>query len=196
MPKQQILPTWLALNACNDTSANGLADIRLGAAAGAAYGGGLNLGDYFDLTTAEAKQLSDTAIGTLYAGRYRRIQVDSAATAANIVTGAIGLMLSAAGGVNIITSYDKGLSPNVRPVVFLNAITPGNYGFIQELGIANVLAASSISVSPGTAVDSTTGGVVTSGTSGDATQVGVSLVTTTTGSKVFLALLKLPVVQD
>lgn len=51
---------------------------------------------------------------------------------------------------NIVTSIDvavngisnpalAGVGP-VRPVVFLNAITPGNYGFIQEQGIATVLA--------------------------------------------------------
>jgi hypothetical protein len=41
--------------------------------------------------------------------------------------------------VNQVTSAD--ISTNmVRPVVFLNSITPGNYGFVQELGVATVLS--------------------------------------------------------
>ena len=51
---------------------------------------------------------------------------------------------------NIVTSADiaigaanaanAGIGP-VHPVVFLNAITPGNYGFIQESGVATVISA-------------------------------------------------------
>ncbi len=44
---------------------------------------------------------------------------------------------------NLVTSADQQLVTGVgavRPVVFLNSITPGNYGFIQELGTATVLA--------------------------------------------------------
>lgn len=44
---------------------------------------------------------------------------------------------------NLVTSADQQLVTGVgavHPVVFLNAITPGNYGFIQELGTATVLA--------------------------------------------------------
>jgi hypothetical protein len=43
---------------------------------------------------------------------------------------------------NKVTSADQvGTSGiPVRPVVYLNSITPGNYGFIQELGLATVLA--------------------------------------------------------
>jgi hypothetical protein len=43
---------------------------------------------------------------------------------------------------NIVTSADVATNA-VRPVVFLNSITPGNYGFIQELGTATVLATAS-----------------------------------------------------
>ena len=48
---------------------------------------------------------------------------------------------------NIVTSFDQvaaGTAIAVRPVVFLNAITPGNYGFIQEFGIATVLGNATI----------------------------------------------------
>lgn len=215
MPFQPITPTWLAINACNDTSASGFTDLRTGAPVNA---GGLNLGDYFDLTMAEAKALSYPTNGTLYAGRYRRIQVDSGATAANVKTGTIGLMPSPAaiqtdlGGVlpismNVVTSYDQaigGTAGGVRPVVFLNSITPGNFGFIQELGVATVLGKSSLAATPAI------GDVIVSGTSGlvdDPTQSGnptYALLKTVLGTAIdlpvsngkFRILLSLPVVQD
>ncbi len=173
MPFQPIVPTWLALNAANDTSPSYFTDLRTGQPV---LAGGLNLGDYFDLTNPEANDLSYQTNGVLYAGRYRRVQVDSGASAANVKTGTIGLMPSLAvvslnkygtrnPPMNIVTSYDQaiGLSTNVRPVVFLNAITPGNYGFVQELGVATVLGASSFSATPaiGDLLQTTTSGLVT-----------------------------------
>lgn len=157
MPLQQGLPAWVVLNAANDTVASGMSDVYTGFPYNA---GGLNLGDYFDLTNAEAFRNCKPSVGTLCCGRYRRIQVDSGATAANVKTGTIGLMPSLAaigqdvgsnnpqlGGttppsMNIVTSYDQSIGgggKGVRPVVFLNAITPGNFGWVQELGIASVL---------------------------------------------------------
>jgi hypothetical protein len=152
VPLQQALPAWVVLNASNDTAASGMADQYTSFPYNA---GGLNLGDYFDLTSQEAFRNCKPATGILYFGRYRRIQVDSGATAANVKTGTIGLMASQAaasldvgniGGklpvsANIVTSFDKaiGNSTVLRPVVFLNAITPGNFGWVQELGVATVL---------------------------------------------------------
>jgi hypothetical protein len=40
--------------------------------------------------------------------------------------------------LNIVTSIDLGLDLVGRIVVFLCPVTPGNYCFVQELGIANV----------------------------------------------------------
>lgn len=65
------------------SSPSGMTDIRTGLPY---YAGGLVLGDYFDLTEAEANALSG---GQLHAGRYRFVQVDSGATAANIKQGTI-----------------------------------------------------------------------------------------------------------
>ena len=177
MPKQQALPTWLALNSCDDKSPSGFADLRTGAAI---YAGGLNLGDYFDLTEAEANQLSYTTNGILHAGRYRRVQVDSSATAAYVKTGAIGLML--AGGqpnLNLVTDWDHGIQ-GAHQVVFLNSITPGNYGFVQELGIGNVLCGTSLQASSpntGDLLFATTHGVAQDPTSQIWTQnlIGVAL---------------------
>jgi len=217
MPQQQILPTWLAINNCNFPTQSGVQDLRTGQDFPA---GGLNAGDYFDTTEKEANGASNLAIGLLHSGRYRLVQVDSGATAANVKTGTIGyvraggsvasvvittagsggtngsytiaatvgsgggsgavIQVVVSGGVitsatvvqgginyisvpsfsmtvtgtsgvvaaqlnsfpNIVTSYDQAVVTNtvVRPVVFLNSITPGNYGFIQELGVATVLA--------------------------------------------------------
>lgn len=226
MPQQQMLPTWVALNNANFTSQSGMSDPITGQPYNA---GGLNAGDYFDLTNAEALQNSYLTNGTLFEGRYRLVLVDSGATAANVKTGTVGYMragsvvkrvqiltagsgqtngtytVSATAGsgggsgaqisvtisggavtavsvlnggfgyvsaptftiaqggtpgtvvaqldcsVNIVTSADVALGANaalagvgaVRPVIFLNSITPGNYGFIQELGVATVIAAAS-----------------------------------------------------
>jgi hypothetical protein len=224
MPQQQALPTWLSLNAVNSPYQSGQGD----AYTGFPYaGGGLNQGDYFDLTNDEALGASNPATGILYNGRYRYVQVDSGATAAYVKTGTVGYIRSgsvmksavtitagsgqtngsyqiaanvgsgggsgaiisitisggaivgnptvvyagfgyvspptftvAQGGTpgtvvaqlsiseSIVTSADIALTPAstnagigpVHPVVFLNAITPGNFGFVQESGVATVLA--------------------------------------------------------
>jgi hypothetical protein len=223
MPFQPIVPTWLAWNNGNFTSPTALTDVRTGQPFAA---GGLNLGDFFDATNQEAFQGSYTTNGTLFAGRYRFVQVDSGATAANVKTGTVGylragttvqsvviltagsgqtagtynvaatagsgggsgaliqVVVGSAGTVtsvtvlqggygyvsvptftlvtggtvgtvaaqlsttpNLVTSADQvaaGTAVPVRPVVFLNSITPGNYGFIQELGTATVLATSGV----------------------------------------------------
>lgn len=212
MPLQQILPTWLALNACNDTSASGMTDLRTLQPVNA---GGLNLGDYFDVTMKEAAQASYSTNGTLYAGRYRRVLVDSGATAANVKTGTIGLMPSPAaigidlGGklplsMNVVTSYDQGLAGGVRPVVFLNVVTPGNFCFVQELGVATVRGIATLTA---TAIGDV---IVSSGTAGlvdDATQSTTltyaleklilgTAIDLPSNAGLFRILLLLPTVQD
>ena len=227
MPQQQALPTWLSLNAVNAASQSGQTDPITGFPYA---GGGLNQGDYFDLTSDEALSASYPATGILFQGRYRYVQVDSGATAANVKTGTIGFArsgstvrsvittnvgsgltngsyqiaatplsgggsgaiisvtvagnvivgnptvvnggfgyvsapsfsLTALGGsaatvvallngpsMNVVTSADLGIGTAsaanagigpIHPVVFLNAITPGNYGFVQELGTASIIA--------------------------------------------------------
>lgn len=64
---------------------------------------------------------------TLAAGGTPATFVSQLNSTPNLVTSAD--LQSSAGGVGV-----------VRPVVFLNSITPGNYGFVQELGTATVLA--------------------------------------------------------
>lgn len=99
--------------------------------------------------------------------------------------------------MNIVTSIDVAnqYATLVRPVVFLNSITPGNYGFVQELGTATLIAGGTIT--PGQFV-STTGsgtGTVTSGTTYGILTVGQAIdaaVVTNT----FKAILTSPEIQD
>lgn len=211
MPQQQIVPTWLALNAADDASPSYFTDLRLQIPV---LAGGLNVGDYFDLTNPEANQLSYLTNGILYAGRYRRVKVDSGATAANVKTGTIGLMPSLAvitdlnpAGVknvpmNVVTSYDQaiGNSTGMRPVVFLNSITPGNYGFVQELGVATVLGKSGglqkTTPAVGDMINSSTSGLVDDPTT---QTMGVlflgKAVDLPKSAALFRILLDLPVVQ-
>jgi hypothetical protein len=222
MPLVQGFPTWKNMNSVNSTSASGQTDNMTGQPY---YGDGLYPGIYFDLTNAEAAASSNLSTGLLFGGRYRYVQVDSGATAANVKTGTVGFIRSgsqvssvvvitqgsgqtvgtyqvaatvgsgggsgaviqvvvtasnaitvtvlnggfgyvsaptftlATGGTpgtvqallnisqNIVTSADVALSASttaaavgpIHPVVFLNAITPGNYGFVQEGGVATVI---------------------------------------------------------
>lgn len=96
---------------------------------------------------------------------------------------------------NVVTSYDQVAVTGVpaRPVVFLNSITPGNYGFIQELGTATLLAGGAITA--GNFVSATTAGVVTGGTTFTTTTVGQAIDTGTSGFT-FKAVLLGPTVQD
>jgi hypothetical protein len=193
MPQVQAPTTIIAINACNDPTETGVTDRTLGTAD--EFGDQLK-GLYFDLTTSEAAAQSDTAIGTLYEGRYRRVQVDSGATASNVKTGTIGLMTSLAAviadgdatgkpTVNIVTSYDQAIGNSaggVRPVVFLNPITPGNFGYVQELGLATVLCKSVLSNTSavGNILVSVATGVVDDG--GQSTNVTYTLLKTVVGA--------------
>ena len=137
-------PTFAALSPLNNTnsaSPSGVADSRTGQPI---YIGGQVIGEYADLTSTEAAGLSAGQIGTLFSGRYRLVQVDAGATAANVAVGRVGYLSSPTQGVNVVTSADKAPAVGLRTVIFLNSITPGNYGFIQELGHANVMMPTAI----------------------------------------------------
>lgn len=209
----ELLPT--PLNTANDLSASSFVNLRTQQETNA---GGLVLGDCFDIDDQGAANLSNTAIGLCFQGRYRRVQVDANATAANVGIGkaayvvpgtsllaaltltagsgqtpgtyqiaAVGgggtgaiiqVVVTAAGTVTanptvvakgsgyttiptftvaaggtpatvlaqmsentyIVTSQDKaGINASQGRGVFLNTITPGNYGWIQENGVATFL---------------------------------------------------------
>jgi hypothetical protein len=273
MPLLQTLFTGQALNQANFPSPAAFTDIRTGQPV---YSGGLNLGDYFDLTDQEAYNLSNIQVGRLFGGRYRFVGVDLNATQANVGTGLVGafvpgsqvqqavtltpgsgqtagsyqlqatggggsgaaiqvlvnaagtvtsqpILLSAglgytstptftlaAGGTpatfaaqmtassNFLTSYDKASAADLIRGVFLNPITPGNFGFIQELGVASVLGNATIgSATVGALVNAAAGGTV--GTAvGTGSPTGLTLgkaLDLPVASALFRALLTLPVLQ-
>jgi hypothetical protein len=227
------LPAYL--NAVNSSTPTAASD----PVTGTAIATGTLLGLYFDVDDATAASVSKLSSGLLYGGRYRMVQVDAGATAANVKAGtaaawavgqsvqnvaivtagtgqtngtyvanassgsaqiaytiAGGLLTSvqvisggtgytsvptftiAAGGTpgtvaaqmsvttNRVTSWDQGLGTGATAVpargVFLNSITPGNYGFIQDQGKATVLGAAAIGSSPniGALVNATANGTV------------------------------------
>jgi len=195
MPLNQSITTWLALNACNDTSESGVTDPVTGQTM---FIPDLYAGVYFDLTEAEANALSYTTNGTLHAGRYRRVQVDSGATAANVKVGTVGNMNCAIAPLtfNIVTSADVNTAWNgLHPVVFLNTVTPGNWCFVQELGLATVLGAANVGTTTVGQIEVvTTGGVVTSSATFTVATVGLS-VENSQNSKLFKVIMDVPAVQ-
>lgn len=282
MPLTPSLPTWTAWNNANFTSPTGLTDMASGQPVAA---GGLNLGEYFDATNGEASNASYRTNGILYAGRYRLVQVDSGATAANVRTGTIGYLAAGGGSgtvrtvditnagtgatagtytipatlgsgagtgaviqvtvaangtitaasvlnggygyssvptfsltatgttggavvaqlntsMNVVTSADQTSTTGVpvRQVVFLNSITPGNYGFIQELGVATVLGSGTVgTAAPGNfvqplAVGSGNGTVTASATYGPTT-IGQAI-DLPLASNFYKVILTGPTVQD
>jgi hypothetical protein len=183
-------------------SPSGLSDTRTGYPY---YMGGLIVGGYFDLTEQEAQMYGRNQ---LHEGRYRFVQIDSGATAANIVQGSIGLMQSLAKGVNVITSYDKGLNNAIRPVVFLAAITAaqvlaGAYVFIQEQGDASVLSkvggVTNAATAAGDVINSVANGFVDDLASPGTpvlTTIGLALTPPShTASALFRCLIDLPIIQ-
>ncbi len=173
-----------------------MTDLRTGQAVNA---GGLNLGDYFDLTEAEANQLSYTTTGLLHAGRYRRVQVDSGATAANVKTGTIGVMNAAIAPLtfNIVTSADINVvNYPLHPVVFLNPVTPGNYCFVQELGLATVLGAATVTQKAVGSMAITTSNGTVDGATNTYTNTFIGyMAENAQNGKLFKVILDLPVVQ-
>ena len=209
MPLQQILPTWIALNGGTFTSPTGLTDVRTGLPFAA---GGLNIGDYFDVTDQEAAQLSSTSVGTLRSGRYRFVQIDSGATASFVATGTVGLLRNTTGGsysssVNYVTTTDQAntyLSDSLpRKVVFLcpvtsgQSLTTGVFTFVQELGLANVYVNTNNSGAIGGPLNVTSGVVTANSAATAATQATVGIaMATPAASTLVLTQLTAPAFQD
>jgi len=93
-------------------------------------------GNCFYLSEQQAQQLSNNVC---HAGWYMVVQVDAGATAANIALGYVGHQASIAGsntapGSLLVTDASHGLGIGINPVVFLGAVTPGNYTIVQVAG--------------------------------------------------------------
>jgi hypothetical protein len=72
--------------------------------------------------------------GTLYGGCYQMIHVNAVATAANVAVGKIAYLVDSGvstGPINFDVTDETHATSSALPVgVYLNSITPGNYGFI------------------------------------------------------------------
>jgi len=140
-------------------------------------------GNVFYLNEQQATQLSLTSVNsapllTCHAGWYEVVQVSASATAANIVQGAIGAQaaipttaLTEAANVALQSVVTDGATAATagllgsNPVVFLNAVTPGNYTIVGVGGDLSMLLAASqttvvgqglLSQTPGTVLSATT----------------------------------------
>jgi hypothetical protein len=109
-------------------------------------GGQDDIGKRLCIADIDGPDWSLAATGTLFGGIYQAVQVDAGATAANIFPGAAAYLLDTAtgGGANsgsngyVVTDSAHALATNLGCGVFLNAITPGQFGFIQISGKATV----------------------------------------------------------
>lgn len=150
-------------------------------------------GNVFFLSEQQASQLTQTVANNAtpaivcHAGWYMVAQVSASAVAGNIKAGAIGAC------VNVPTTYaaeqtavppqsvvtdgataaTAGLLGNY-PVVFLNAVTPGNYTIVQIAGDASVLLAASQTVTAGTLLASASPGTVSTNATRTTLDVGLA----------------------
>lgn len=135
---------------------------------------GLTLGKVIQIGDLTAQNLDNPASpNTLFGGSYQFIQVDSGATATNVQAGRIAFLkldVGPAEGVQpevgfvnmVVTSQDKAISNNLIAGVFINAITPGNFGFIF-VGQGRVEANYASALTAGQAIGDPVGVKATSG---------------------------------
>lgn len=107
-------------------------------------------GNCFYLSEQQANQLTQGQTNICHAGWYAIVQVDAGATAANIAFGTVGQQSTVAGsntapGALLVTDAAHGLV-GVNPVVFLGAVTPGNYTIVQVAGDGQLLASAGVTV--------------------------------------------------
>lgn len=171
LTKQAILLTAAYLNSVNDSVQGGAITALPSGVQPPQYSQTIP-GDRLVLDDSAASALSNSAVGTLYGGVYSYVGVLSTATAA-VIRGCVAFFLAADIGV----IYR--VTPDVQPLssiptyiagVFINAITKGNWGWIQVAGVASCLFESAITTAtagyPVTAkVGPTTPGTVDAGVS-------------------------------
>ncbi len=147
------------LNDVNDSSQGGnLVSVPAGAPQAAVSA--TQAGDRIILDDATALALSDTSVGTLYGGVYVYVQTYASSTASPAL-GQPAFFLATDVGVAYRVDADAQPSAAVATFlhgVFINAITKGNYGWIQTAGVATIRYQA----------------VVTSTAAGDTVSVGIS----------------------
>lgn len=112
------------------------------------YGSQGDIGKRFFFAESEAIASTFTATanlasGTLlYGGGYQLVQVSASATAANVAQGLACFLLDGTSNAGasgyVVTDEAHAVALTHLIGVFLNSITPGNYGFIQVFGKATV----------------------------------------------------------
>ena len=138
---------------------------------------GAVVGESFYISKGQAAQLS-TVYYPVYAGWYRVVQVDTGATVANIVFGAIGGQANLTNTLleNNVTDASNVLNLGIAPCVFLTgglgllvsgatvpalaAMTALNYTIVQDAGDASLLVEANQTVSKGSVLVSTSTGTV------------------------------------
>ena len=141
---------WLPnfVNACNSPYSTGAGD----PITGNPLPTGLTPYKMFELSfiEAQASQAPSPSIEQLFEGSYIWVQVDSGATVAEVQTGlpAYYKIQTASNSVDpiaTVTGYSGATAVNLFAGVFLNPITPGNWGVIfNGAGRVNVLYKSSL----------------------------------------------------
>ena len=135
-------------------------------------------GDRIVLDDATALALSDTTIGTLYGGIYMYVQAKTTTLA--IALGGIAFWKQADVGTAYIVYGDAlpaAATPSFIAGIFINAITSGNYGWVQIAGVASVLFAAAITAT-------TVGSLVTAKVSATGAENGATVTQETVASQI------------
>jgi hypothetical protein len=142
---------WNAAFQINGTNVTTVGEINaMLAAAGVPvnYGSQQDLGKRIALADSEVAAYQNTANGTLYGAVYQLVYVDPGATAANVKTGTVAFLVDktpSTGAANsgalvyAVSDQSHADSTSLPAGIFLNSITPGNYGFIAVHGKVNAL---------------------------------------------------------
>jgi hypothetical protein len=136
------------LNTVNDTVAGGQENTGMAGTVGPKFGG--QLGKILLVTSEQIALLSDSDIGTLYAGAYQYVQLASGdSPAAGIGE---GLFWQGTPSSFIVSTDSNGGFTNTPSVagIYIGGMAPGNYGFMQIEGIATVRYASTLTVAAAT----------------------------------------------
>ena len=125
-----VLTPGNGLNNVNVTNVGAINSIMAANGAVINYRSQSDLGKRICFTNAEIATYTYTPNGTLYGGVYQLVQVDSGATAASIGTGLLAYLQFAKRSTYTVTDVSHADATSEVAGVFLNTITPGNYGFI------------------------------------------------------------------
>lgn len=167
------------LNTVNDTYIGGAPAGYIGGTAPYSQYAG-QLGKPLIVGQDQIAVLTNTTIGTLYTGVYQYVRL-AAASAAPVIGQVAFWDNSADPGLFQVTDVEGTTTTQgvAAAGIFINAITPGNYGFIQTEGIATVKYQGSLTGTPSIGVTVVVG-PATSAT-GDGGFADVITALTTTG---------------